>query len=117
MAVDLRLLGTVSRMSLRDLQSLFRFVWLGFWVNAVSGTLLFIANAPGKMANPLFEAKLVLVALAVMVMALIERRLHQTDSGGVTPPGPRLGLRALAGASLLLWVAAIAAGRLIAYAL
>jgi hypothetical protein len=117
MAVDLRLLGPVSRMSLRDLQSLFRFIWFGFWVNALSGTLLFIANAPGKMANPLFEAKLVLVALGVMVMALIERRLHQAHRAGVTPSASRLGLRALAGTSLLLWVAAIAAGRLIAYAL
>ena len=117
MAVDLRLLGAASRMSLRDLQSLFRFIWFGFWVNAVSGTLLFIANAPGKMANPLFETKLVLVALGVMVMALIERRLRQAERAGVTPMASRLGLRALAGASLLLWVAAIVAGRLIAYAL
>ena len=117
MAVDLRLLGAASRMSLRDLQSLFRFIWFGFWVNAVSGALLFIANAPGKAANPLFEIKLALVALGVMVMALIERRLRHEERVGAGPAGSRLGLGALAAASLFLWVAAIFAGRLIAYAL
>lgn len=117
MAVDLRLLGAASRMSLRDLQSLFRFIWFGFWVNAVSGTLLFIANAPGKAANPLFEIKLALVALGVIAMALIERRLRQEERADVAPGTSRLGLRVLAVASLLLWVAAIFAGRLIAYAL
>jgi hypothetical protein len=116
MAVDLRLLGAASRMSVGDVRSLFRFIWIGFWLNAISGTLLFIANAPAKAANPLFEIKLLLVALGVMVMALIERRLWQQRAGS-NAGTQRLGLRALAAASLVLWVAAIFAGRLIAYAL
>lgn len=117
MVVDLRLLGAASRVSLAHLRSLFRYMWIGFFVNAVSGTLLFIANAPGKMANPLFEIKLAFVALGVVVMALIERRLRQYERPEAGTCTPRLGLRALAATSLLLWVTAIVAGRLIAYAL
>ena len=114
MAVNLRLLGAAPRLDLAALRPLFRFMWVGFWVNALSGALLFAANAPGKAANPLFEIKLALVAAGVVVMALIERRLVQSDSdqrrGGLPPS-----LRVLAGVSLLVWIAAIAAGRLIAY--
>ena len=89
-------------------------MWLGFAINAVSGALLFAADAPRKAANPLFELKLVLIAIGVAVMALIERQLLQAESGAALAASqPRLS--GLAMASLLIWAAAIAAGRLVAY--
>jgi hypothetical protein len=113
-AIDLRLLGAASRLSLSAIRPLFRFLWVGFCVNALSGAMLFAADAPRKAANPLFELKLVLVAVGVAVMAVIQRRLLQTEHrGGADSPS---GLRMLAIGSLLVWTAAIAAGRLIAYA-
>jgi hypothetical protein len=116
-AVDLRLLGAARRVALTDLRPLFRFIWIGFWLNAVSGALLFAANAPGRATNLLFEFKLALVALGVVVMALIERRLRQYEGGSGRFETATGGLRLLALASLALWLAAIAAGRLLAYAL
>ena len=44
-------------------------------MNALSGAMLFAADAPRKAANPLFELKLALIAMGVAVMAVIERRL------------------------------------------
>jgi hypothetical protein len=114
-AIDLRLLGAASRMSVTAIRPLFRYVWLGFCVNALSGAMLFAADAPRKAANPLFELKLALVAIGVAVMAVIERRLLQAESG-VSRRHSHSGFRMLAIASLLIWAAAIAAGRLIAYA-
>jgi hypothetical protein len=114
-AIDLRLLGAASRMSVTAIRPLFRFVWLGFCVNALSGAMLFAADAPRKAENPLFELKLALVAIGVAVMAVIQRRLLQAESG-VSRRDSYFGFRMLAIASLLIWVAAIAAGRLIAYA-
>lgn len=114
-AIDLRLLGAASRMSVTAIRPLFRYVWLGFCVNALSGAMLFAADAPRKAENPLFELKLALVAIGVAVMAVIHHRLLQAESG-VSRRDSYFGFRMLAIASLLIWAAAIAAGRLIAYA-
>jgi hypothetical protein len=80
----------------------------------VSGLLLFIASAR-RAANPLFEVKLALVALAIAAMSLIQRELSAIEDG--VPPSSRAprNLRLLAVASLALWLVAIAAGRLLAY--
>ena len=102
-------------MSITAMRPLFRYLWLGFCVNALSGAMLFAADAPRKAANPMFELKLALVAIGVAVMAVIERRLLQAEYGA-SSAGSQSGLRVLAGTSLLIWAAAIAAGRLIAYA-
>jgi hypothetical protein len=108
------MLGAASRISVGALLPIFRFMWLGFAVNALSGALLFMADAPRKAANPLFEFKLVLIAIGVAVMALIERRLLQARSGAPLSPSETR-LNRLAIASLVIWAAAIAAGRLVAY--
>jgi hypothetical protein len=114
-AVGLRLLGFATRIPLASMRALFRYLWLGFWINAVSGAMLFAADAPRKAQNPLFEIKLALVALGVMVMALVYRHLVQVERE--PRDTSRTLSRLLAIASLLIWTAAIAAGRLIAYAL
>lgn len=114
-AVDLRLLGFATRIPLASMRPLFRYLWLGFWINAVSGAMLFAADAPRKAQNPLFEIKLALVALGVMVMALIYRHLLRVERE--PREASRTAPRLMAIASLLIWTAAIAAGRLIAYAL
>ena len=111
-AIDLRVLGAAARMSIASMRPLFWYLWVGFWVNAVSGALLFVADAPRKVANPLFEIKLAFVAFGVLLMASIERQLVRLDSGAAS----HVRLRLMAVGSLLAWVAAIAAGRLIAYA-
>ncbi len=112
-AVNARLLGAATRISMTSMGPLFRYLWLGFWINAVSGLMLFVADAPRKAANPLFETKLAFVALGVMVMAIIERQLVRLETDPSAASTGRL--RFMAAASLLAWVAAIAAGRLIAY--
>lgn len=112
--VDLRMLGAASRISITALLPVFRFMWIGFVLNALSGAMLFAADAPRKAANPLFEFKLVLIAVGIAVMALMERRLLQMDSGAAFAAAERR-LTRLAIASLVIWTAAIAAGRLVAY--
>jgi hypothetical protein len=114
-AVDLRLLGFATRIPLTSMRALFRYLWLGFWINAVSGAMLFAADAPRKAQNPLFEIKLALVALGVMVTAFVYRHLLRVEREPREPE--RTGPKLMAIASLLIWTAAIAAGRLIAYAL
>ena len=114
-AVDLRLLGFAPRVPLASMRALFRYLWLGFWINVVSGAMLFAADAPRKAQNPLFEIKLAMVTLGVMVTPLVDRHLLRAERE--PRETSRTGPRFMAIASLLIWTAAIAAGRLIAYAL
>jgi len=87
-------------------------MWFGFWVNALSGVVLFAADATTKGATLLFLGKLALVALGVVVIVLTRRHVY-----GNTPDRPRITTTAklLAVTSLIVWVAAITAGRLMAY--
>jgi hypothetical protein len=45
-AVGLRLLGFAPRIPVAAMEPLFPYMWAGFWLNAVSGSVLFIADAP-----------------------------------------------------------------------
>src|SRR5262245_60899505 len=108
-ALGLRLLGFAPQVPVADLEPLFPYMWAGFWVNAVSGSVLFVADAPKKAANPSFMVKLVLIALAVVVMRALRREAFG-HAGSVTGRA-----RLLAAASLTLWAGAITAGRLMAY--
>ena len=46
-AVGLRLLGFAPNVPVADLEPLFQYMWAGFWVNAVSGSILFWAGWSG----------------------------------------------------------------------
>lgn len=90
------------------------FAWLAvrtalvaFALAAASGSLLFISAATELAANPAFRLKLVLILMAG-VNALV---FHARDSLRRQDQMARW----QAGASLLIWLAVIAAGRMIAY--
>ena len=108
-ALDLRVLGWGQALALADLRPLFRWMWIGFWINALSGVVLLAADATTKAAAPMFLIKLGLVAVGVVVMAA-QRREVFAPSAAVTPAAKSLAL-----ASLTVWFVAIAAGRLMAY--
>ena len=112
-AVDLRMLGFARRIPLAPMERFFPVMWFGFWVNAISGTLLLIADASTKLINPVFYIKMAFVTLAVVNMVLIRRRVFRE------PELPTLPLptsaKVLAATSLFFWAGAITAGRLMAY--
>jgi hypothetical protein len=112
-AIDLRILGFARRLPLAPMESFFAVMWTAFWVNAISGSLLLMADATTKLTNGVFYIKMAFVFLAVVNMVLIRRRVFG-DPAIDAAPVARLG-RALAVASLLFWVGAITAGRLMAY--
>jgi hypothetical protein len=112
-AIDLRILGVAPRLPLAPMEKFYRVMWVAFWVNAASGSMLLVADATTKMTNPVFFIKMALVALAVLNMALIRRWVFGRPSLDLTPLGSPA--KALAIASLLLWAGAITAGRLMAY--
>lgn len=110
--IDLRLLGFAPGLPLAAMRSLNRWIWIGFSVNAVSGLALLIASATAMMTNPLFYAKMGLIALSMTIVVLINRAAFPpgAPSHRVTPRA-----RTLAVISLVLWAATITTGRLTAY--
>jgi hypothetical protein len=112
--VDFRLLGFAPRLPIPSLAPLYRFMWAGFSINAVTGLMLFASSATTKARQPVFYVKLTLIAVALVLTALIRRTLEHAPALGDANPGRGPGRR-LAVVSLLAWTGAITAGRLMAY--
>jgi hypothetical protein len=108
-ALDLRLLGFGRRIPIDALTMAFPVMWTGFWINAVSGAMLFAADATTKGSTTIFQLKLGLIALGVINIWLIKRAAFD----GV--PRITLPAKVFAGTSLLIWMTAIALGRFMAY--
>ena len=109
--VDLRVLGFARAVPLALLSQAFPIMWAGFWVNAISGLLLFVAD-PTK-ATTLFMWKLGIIFVGVVLIITLKRRLY---GRGLEMDAAGLGVKAMAFVSLALWIAAIATGRWMAYA-
>ena len=112
--VDLRLLGYARRIRVSALEPLFTFMAWAFALNAVTGVLLFIADATTKAKQPVFYVKLTLIFIALWCTFSTRRIVRDNSESTVAETVPAHGAR-LATASLLLWAGAIAAGRLMAY--
>jgi hypothetical protein len=112
--IDLRLLGVAPRVPLGPLAVVFRALWTGAAMSLVSGLLLFGADASTKGATTVFFVKLAFIAGGV----LVAWRLTRVFTTGGAPADLTISpgrTRLLAVLSLLLWTAAITAGRFMAY--
>jgi hypothetical protein len=112
--VDLRLLGIASRQ--RDAAGLIGAIlpltWVAFVVALVTGLLLFSANPISYAANFYFLAKLGLLAVAGLNMALFHVLAHRH----LATPGA-LAPKVSGGVSLVLWVTIVTFGRWIGFTL
>jgi hypothetical protein len=114
LALDVRLLGLGRAIPIQPMaQLLLPLSRFGFLLAVVMGFLLFSADAAHVVRNPAFQAKLLLIA-AALVNVLIAHvgpwRRIALWGGEAT-----FGARVTALLSLLLWIGAVCAGRLIAY--
>jgi len=110
--VCLRLLGVGQQIPLSSLRVLFRLFWVGFYLNLVSGTLLFMTDATGIARVWELYAKLICLGFALIAMSRLRRFVDTTESDRAIPPS----IQKTAVACLVLWLAVITSGRLIAYA-
>jgi hypothetical protein len=115
--VDLRLLGLASRE--RPVQGVLREVlpvtWGAFAVAATAGGLLFSSKALDYAHSGLFQAKMVLLALAGINMAVFHAFTGRTaDRWKPTTPVP-MAARTAGALSLILWIGVVACGRWIGF--
>jgi hypothetical protein len=112
LALDLRVLGVVPGIQLSEMRKFVPIVWVGFWINAISGVLLLVGYPTKALTNPVFYLKLLLIAVGLALFRRIGQRVFH-DTSEERPP--LAALNRLAVISLVCWVGAITAGRFLAY--
>jgi hypothetical protein len=114
LALDLRMLGLGRAISIQPMaQLLLPLSRAGFVLAICMGFLLFSADASHVVKNPAFQAKALLIAAALINVVIAHAGpWRHIESWRDKVPGAA---KATALISLVLWLGAICAGRLIAY--
>jgi|SRR5665213_4564854 len=116
--MDMRLLGLVSRESrVTELsRDNLTWTWGAFLLAAITGTLLWMSKAHVYMKEPWFYAKMILIGVAGVNMAIFHavtwRTIGQWDAG----PPPKAA-RIAGFTSLALWIVVVACARMIGFTL
>jgi hypothetical protein len=114
-AFDLRLLGVACRLPVDGLAGyLLPIARLGFGLSALTGALLFAANATTLLSG-VFAAKVIAIATGVLNASIFHRGVYRSVPTWNTEVRPPAGARTAAVISLLSWLVAITCGRLLAY--
>lgn len=115
--VDLRLLGLMGHtQSISGLTRRFiPWVWWALLVLLLSGLILITAEPRRDLLNPVFQAKMALLVLAIAVTAVFQETVRRNMEFWDLSPSRRAGAWATAVVSLLIWTAIIGCGRWIAY--
>ena len=111
--IDLKILGIAPALPLKPMERFFPILWTGFWVNAVTGTILLAADASTKLRSADFYVKMAFIALSLVNLSMMKKyvfRDPQIETGKFSSKA-----RFLAWSSLLCWLVVITSGRLLAY--
>src|SRR6202142_1108569 len=111
--VDIAILGFWPSIPVKPLERLYPVMWAGFWINAVTGSVLMIADASTKLTNPVFYIKMCFVFGGVALLVTMRKKIFAAPelAQGLLPGNAKR----LAWLSLVCWLGAIPAGRLLAY--
>lgn len=115
MLIDLRVLGFARPLALKSMIGLLPFVWVGFIINATTGTLLFIYGATGFGVNRAFWLKMVFMVVAGVNALAFDLAVRRPGSDWVAADRPPPYVKAFATLSFVLWLCVVTAGRWMAY--
>jgi hypothetical protein len=111
--IALRILGVVPELPLAPLKRLYVYIWMGFWIQIISGVLLLVGYPTKSLMNPDFSLKIVLIAIAMVVMQMLRSRVFKDST---LTENEMMGRgKVLAWLSLVLWFATVLSARLLAY--
>ena len=111
--IDLRLLGMSPKIPIKPMERLYPWMWRGFGLNAITGTSLLMGDATTKLTNPDFGVKMLFVFSGIVILKIMRKKVFgdpQLDTAPVSGTA-----KGLAWLSLICWIGAVTAGRLLAY--
>ena len=111
--LSLMVLGFWPAAPIKPFERMFPWLWVAFGINAVTGTLMLVADATAKLTSLDFYIKMALVFGGMILLIRMRRRIFEDPQVDQAPHSG--GARVLAWASLACWFGAITAGRLLAY--
>jgi len=112
-AVNLRVLGLARNIPISAIARFFPAMWVGFWLNVLSGVALVIATPAKALTNWVFYVKLGLILLALLNGRVLQNQVFNDPAVDEKPVSTKG--KVLAATSILLWVGAMITGRLLAY--
>jgi hypothetical protein len=117
--LSLRLFGYYRTLPIDGALKLIPLAWAGFTINLISGIVLFVGQSRRELLTMTFNIKILMILLAVLTLALLQRTLRHTDivayADGTAVEVVPEAARTMALLSNLFWIAAIISGRLIGY--
>ena len=111
--INLIVLGFWPAVPIKPFARLFPLLWVAFGLNAVTGTMMLLADATAKLTTPDFYVKMALVFAGLFVLIRMRRQIFEDPQLDQVPLSGNA--KMLAWASLVCWFGAITAGRLLAY--
>ncbi len=108
--INLRVLGYKAELPLLGTRQLLPLAWLGFTMNAISGTLLFTSDAVYFFESYTFRIKMVLIMLGGINAALLGQRVFREAGPACTAIPPTAGTKWIAATSLVFWFGAVDRG-------
>ena len=111
--ISLIVLGFWPAVPIKPFARIFPLLWIASGVNAVTGTMMLLADATTKLTTVDFYVKMALVFAGLWILIRMRRQIFENPQLDQVPLSGNA--KMLAGASLACWFGAITAGRLLAY--
>jgi hypothetical protein len=115
MLIDLRLLGMARGLPLKSMIGLLPFVWAGFAINVLTGSLLFIYGATTFATNSAFLLKMGFIVLAGLNALAFDVSVRRSGGAWVATDRPPALVKGFATLSLVFWLCVVTTGRWMAY--
>jgi hypothetical protein len=115
MLIDLRVLGFARTLPMRSMIGLLPFDWVGFVINVITGSLLFIYGAAQFGTNHAFWLKMTFMVLAGLNALAFDLAVRRSKTDWVATERPPAFVKTFATLSFALWICVVTTGRWMAY--
>jgi hypothetical protein len=115
MLIDLRVLGMARGLPLKGMIGLLPFVWAGFIVNVLTGSMLFIYGATNFGVNRAFQLKMAFMIVAGLNALAFDLAVRRSGGQWVAADRPPTIVKGFATLSLVFWLCVVTTGRWMAY--
>ena len=82
--INVRLLGAAPGLPVAPLARYFRPLWIGVWLTVASGVVMLMSDLQTKLANGLFPVKMAFVVGALVLLAVMRRRIEAANVSTLT---------------------------------